>query len=65
MVHCLVLFSSYTQVYPSLVFAGEALHASRYSTAHGAFDSGRDQATKIASFVADRSDSRSKPILRD
>jgi len=32
---------------PSLLFAGEAYHMTHYSSAHGAFESGRDQASKI------------------
>jgi Flavin containing amine oxidoreductase len=32
---------------PLLLFAGEAFHIKYYSTAHGAFESGDEQALKI------------------
>jgi len=32
---------------PGLLFAGEAFHPIHYSTTHGAFESGRDQAGKV------------------
>lgn len=35
---------------PALLFAGEACHDKYFSTAHGAFLSGVEQATKVINF---------------
>jgi len=32
---------------PNLLFAGEAYHPSQFSSAHGAFASGKEQALKL------------------
>jgi len=44
---------------PALLFAGEAFHQNHYSTTHGAFESGRDQASRIVNW---RSDQKLIPI---
>ncbi|XP_055705858.1 spermine oxidase isoform X2 [Phlebotomus papatasi] len=40
--------------HPALLFAGEACHAKYFSTAHGAFASGCEQAAKLVNFYANK-----------
>lgn len=35
---------------PRIVFAGEALHPTNFSTTHGAFESGQDQANFLTNY---------------
>lgn len=37
--------------HPSLMFAGEALHDTYYSTTHGAFESGKSQANRLINYI--------------
>lgn len=40
---------------PRVVLAGEAVHQTHYSTTHGAFESGLDQARIICNFINSKS----------